>query len=221
MERNWREGLEDLLEAVWLRRELGQEFDLDRYRLTAVGGPSLAELTRRLQEQGLLVVDGSRAVLTPAGEEQAAKVVRRHRLAERLFHDLLSTHPDETTGLACRFEHILNEEVTEAVCSLLGHPTTCPHGRHIPPGPCCRRDVREVKALVKPLTEFDPGQRARIVFIAPSIHQRLDRLASFGILPRAVVHLHQRQPSFVLRLGATEVALEKDVAREIYAIRID
>ena len=164
---------------------------------------------------------GSRASLTPAGEEQAAKVVRRHRLAERLFFDLLSTPTDQTSGLACRFEHILNEEVTEAVCTLLGHPPSCPHGRRIPPGACCRRAVREVKPLVKPLSEFEAGSRARIVFIAPSIHRRLDRLASFGILPGAILTLHQRQPSFVLRLGATEVAIEKDVAREIYAIRID
>jgi DtxR family Mn-dependent transcriptional regulator len=71
------------------------------------------------------------------------------------------------------------------------------------------------------LTDFAPGAKARIVFISPSFHNRLDRLNSFGVLPGAEISLHQKKPTFVIRLGATEIALEKEVAGEIFAIGIN
>jgi DtxR family Mn-dependent transcriptional regulator len=220
MEKMRREGLEDLLEAVWLRREAGKSFSPSRYR-PKVAHQELPRLLQKLAEDGLLTIRDDLAELTPQGDEVAAQIVRRHRLAERLFNDLLSTEGEDTSSLACRFEHILNEEVTEAVCTLLGHPPTCPHGCRIPPGPCCRRALREVRPLIHPLSDCAPGSRLRIVFITPSVHQRLDRLNSMGVLPGEVIHLHQKQPSFVIRIGATEVAIEKDVAREIFVIKLD
>lgn len=219
MEKRDREALEDLLEAVWLRREAGKDFQPARYR-SREADADVPVLVARLVEKGLLEVDGDRALLTPAGDEQASKVVRRHRLAERLFSDLFQADSDQTMSMACRFEHILNSEVTEAVCTLLGHPPTCPHGRRIPPGPCCRRSAREVKPLVQPLGSFMPGSRLRIVFITPRFHARLDRLNSFGVLPGAEIQLHQKRPSFVIRVDETEVAIEREIADEIYAIRL-
>jgi DtxR family Mn-dependent transcriptional regulator len=215
----WREGLEDLLERVWLRREAGKEFHPRRYR-SSVACVTTEELLARLEADGLLRVANGVAELTAAGEELAAQVVRRHRLAERLFHDLFRTEVADSDTFACRFEHILDAEVTEAVCTLLGHPPTCPHGHRIPPGPCCRRAERAVRPLVKPLTDFAPGARVRVVFITPSVHARLDRLNSLGLLPGEELQIHQIQPAFVIRLGATEVAIEKDVAREIYARKL-
>ena len=61
-----------------------------------------------------------------------------HRLAERLFRDVLGIHDeDEIESSACKFEHILSPDVTERICTLLGHPTACPHGSPIPKGDCC------------------------------------------------------------------------------------
>jgi DtxR family Mn-dependent transcriptional regulator len=220
MEMTHREALEDLLEAVWLRREAGRTFVLGRHPVRPES-PDLAEVARKLADEGLLVVDEGKVTLTAAGEAQAESVVRRHRLAERLYTDLLQGNEAGQQSFACRFEHILSEEVTVAVCTLLGHPPTCPHGHRIPPGDCCRRAAREVRPVVRPLSEFPPGASVRIVFLTPSFHQRLDRLSSFGVLPGAVVRLHQKHPACVLRVGATEVALEREVAGEIYAIGVD
>jgi Mn-dependent DtxR family transcriptional regulator len=67
-------------------------------------------------------------------------VIRRHRLAERLFTDTLSLRDDaQIESNACTFEHILSPEVTEKICTFLGHPRQCPHGSPIPPGPCCEQ----------------------------------------------------------------------------------
>jgi putative ABC transport system ATP-binding protein len=87
------------------------------------------------------VGDGSIVVeLTPRGRERAASIIRRHRLAERLFTDSLAMDSEsEIEQQACKFEHILSPEATDKICTFLGHPRTCPHGAAIPPGPCCER----------------------------------------------------------------------------------
>jgi putative ABC transport system ATP-binding protein len=83
--------------------------------------------------------------LTEAGSRRARDVVRRHRLAERLFTDTFAIEDAEAHQQACRFEHIITPELDQRICSFLGHPKTCPHGNPIPPGPCCEAKSREQK----------------------------------------------------------------------------
>jgi len=92
-----------------------------------------------LKPSGVSVGDGSMMVeLTPRGRQRAADIIRRHRLAERLFTDSLSLDSEtEIEQQACKFEHILSPEATDKICAFLGHPQTCPHGAPIPPGQCC------------------------------------------------------------------------------------
>jgi putative ABC transport system ATP-binding protein len=94
-----------------------------------------------LKPTGVSTGDGSMIVeLTPRGRQRAADIVRRHRLAERLFTDSLAMDSEtEIEQQACKFEHILSPEATDKICAFLGHPRTCPHGAPIPPGPCCGR----------------------------------------------------------------------------------
>src|SRR5437660_12780385 len=80
--------------------------------------------------------------LTARGRERAASIIRRHRLAERLFTDSLAMDSEtEIEQQACKFEHILSPEATDKICAFLGQPRTCPHGAPIPPGPCCGRPI--------------------------------------------------------------------------------
>ena len=94
-----------------------------------------------LKPDGVSVGDGSMIVeLTPRGRQHAADIIRRHRLAERLFTDSLALDSEtEIEQQACKFEHILSPEATDKICTFLGHPRTCPHGAPIPPGGCCGR----------------------------------------------------------------------------------
>ncbi|MGH9780477.1 MAG: metal-dependent transcriptional regulator, partial [Candidatus Acidiferrales bacterium] len=69
--------------------------------------------------------------LTDRGQRRARDVVRRRRLAERLFTDTFSIANADSQ--ACKFEHIISAELAERICSFLGHPVTCPHGNRIPP----------------------------------------------------------------------------------------
>jgi len=96
-----------------------------------------------LKPAGVSKGDGSLIVeLTPRGHKRAADIIRRHRLAERLFTDSLAMDSEtEIEQQACKFEHILSSEATDKICAFLGHPRTCPHGSPIPPGPCCGRQA--------------------------------------------------------------------------------
>jgi putative ABC transport system ATP-binding protein len=94
-----------------------------------------------LKPAGVSRGDGSLIVeFTARGHKRAADIIRRHRLAERLFTDSLAMDSEtEIEQQACKFEHILSSEATDKICKFLGHPRTCPHGSPIPPGPCCGR----------------------------------------------------------------------------------
>src|ERR1700736_4381246 len=94
-----------------------------------------------LKPAGFSTGDGSLIVeLTPRGHQRAADIIRRHRLAERLFTDSLAMDSEtEIEQQACKFEAILSPAATDKICTFLNHPLTCPHGAPIPPGPCCGR----------------------------------------------------------------------------------
>jgi len=215
--------IEELLESVFTCREQGSR-DIASIlnavwdgHAPAKSGDDFAEL----ESLGLVRREGGDVALTPEGETRAGLVVRRHRLAERLFHDLLDLSNDLTESQACEFEHVLSAEATESVCTLLGHPPTCPHGKPIPPGECCGSARRTVRPLVTGLPHLETGARARIVFIAPRFHDRMDRLASLGVVPGAEIRLQQRAPAFVLEVGETTLALDAEIAGEVYVKRLE
>jgi len=100
-----------------------------------------------LKPDGVSIGDGTMIVeLTSRGRQRAADIIRRHRLAERLFTDCLALDSEtEIEQQACKFEHILSTGATDKICGFLGHPRTCPHGALIPPGPCCEKTADSVR----------------------------------------------------------------------------
>jgi len=209
---------EEILESVFTERERGND---EVQAILAHPGASHApdarsDDLRELEAGGFVSLEGLHVRLTGEGERRAREVVRRHRLTERLFNDVLLMGEEATERQACEFEHILSPEATESVCTLLGHPPTCPHGKPIPPGDCCGAFRRTVRPLVTGLTSFELGARGRIVFIAPRFHDRMDRLAALGVIPGSEIRLHQRSPAFVIEVGETTIALDPEIAAEIY-----
>ncbi|HEV2289056.1 MAG TPA: ATP-binding cassette domain-containing protein [Candidatus Acidoferrales bacterium] len=123
-----------VLEELWLCAEIGRRAKLTRFH-SLDADPE--RTIQRLAVLGLVTVQDSEVDLTDRGTRRARDVVRRRRLAERLFTDTFSIANAEADSQACKFEHIISPELDERICSFLGHPKTCPHGRPIPPGPCC------------------------------------------------------------------------------------
>jgi DtxR family Mn-dependent transcriptional regulator len=209
---------EEILERVFTEREVGRDGAAGILAAAAgdhAPGATEADL-RDLASRGLVRLEGERVLLTDEGERRARDVVRRHRLTERLFRDLLALSEGAMESQACELEHILSPEATESVCTLLGHPPTCPHGKPIPQGPCCGAFQKTVRPLVTGLATFDLGATGRIAFIAPKFHDRMDRLAALGVIPGSTLRLHQRSPSYVIEVGETTIALDPEIAGEIY-----
>ncbi len=210
--------IEEILETVFTEREQGRADGAAILAQASEGhapGAAGADL-EALAAAGLVRLEGSAVALTEAGEARARDVVRRHRLTERLFKDLLAVSEKTMEAQACELEHILSPEATESVCTLLGHPPTCPHGRPVPPGACCGTARQDLRPLVTGLRHFTLGARGRIVFIAPKFHDRMDRLAALGVIPGSEVRLHQRSPSYVIEIGETTIALDPEIAGEIF-----
>ncbi len=133
-----------LLEQIWVCGEEGKPAQVERLHASGPAGTlpvapeePAARVLSRMADLHLVALQNGEAELTPVGSQRARDVVRRHRLAERLFKDTFSVDEAEAHTQACKFEHIISPELDERICSFLGHPKTCPHGNPIPPGNCC------------------------------------------------------------------------------------
>jgi len=208
-------NVEEILELIWTMKERGRAADRQSVVSESKVDNTEAHLERMVKDKLIQITSGV-ITMTPEGDEAGEGVVRRCRLAEWLLSNVLGLEKSEWEDSACEFEHILTPEVTDSICTFLGHPPVCPHGEPIPRGECCRRFKKEIKPLVMSVPELRPGDRGRVVFIAPKHHDRLDRLSSLGLTPGAVVKLHQKQPTFVLDIGETSIAIDHEIAGEIF-----
>ena len=201
---------DELLECLWQLRERdnstvqGLQDSLgERYR------PS--DLDSAVAD-GLARTEHERISLTESGSAAAGKLIRAHRIGERLIHDVLGR---EFESGACEFEHLVNTEIVDGICTLLGHPRECPHGFAIPEGDCCRASARYAQRTIVPLTELKIGQSGRVAYVYTNNDQELHRLASLQIKPGAVIKLHQQYPSYVIDCEGTSIALDGEVAGNV------
>jgi DtxR family Mn-dependent transcriptional regulator len=96
-------------------------------------GPTVSQTVARMERDGLLTVEGDRHLeLTTEGRRQATSVMRKHRLAECLLIDVIGMEWEEVHIEACRWEHVMSDSVERRIATLLGAPTSCPHGNPIP-----------------------------------------------------------------------------------------
>lgn len=207
-------GQDEMLELLWTLREEGKSTRSELLRSTTETAPE--RLIDEVRTAGLVETSGEEIRLTRSGEDRARGIIRRHRLAEVLLQNLFDLDNVQIESSACQFEHILSEPVVESVCTFLGHPPSCPHGRPIPKGECCDRIRTEIRPLVMRLTEASIGSVVRIVFITPKSKKRLEKLSALGIIPGSRIRLLQRTPSYVLQIDQTTVAVDRDITDEIY-----
>ena len=150
------------------------------------------------------------------GRDEARMTVRRHRLAERLMMDILDIQGESGNERACEFEHLLHHGVDTKICTLLNHPTTCPHGKPIPPGTCCEQARATGEVGVVALTELKPGEPGEIAYLAASDVRKMQKLMTMGVLPGTSVTLLRTYPSYIFKVGHSEFAVDEELAREIF-----
>jgi DtxR family Mn-dependent transcriptional regulator len=210
------EKAEEILESMWSAiEEEGRGFvDLESLEV-AVDDPAIIELT----SLAYVELKGERVHFRPEGRAEGEKTIRRHRLAERLMMDVLNIRGDNAEIKACQFEHLLNEGVDVKVCTMLNHPTTCPHGKRIPPGDCCEEAASRGDLGVVPLTELKSGEEGEIAYILTEDNKKMQKLMAMGVLPGNRIVLMQAFPSYIFRVGYSEFAIDTAMAREIFVRR--
>ena len=209
---NLEEKHEELLESIWINTREQNRSSFPRTELGEDGNGLVDDLITA----GYVQDTDSKISLTLKGEPLARNVIRRHRLAERLLADVLDTSLSIMDEKACKFEHILDLGLDDSICTLLGHPKICPHGKPIPPGRCCQQNQAQPLNLVSPLSKLTQGQKGKVAYVhAPELNQ-LQKLMAMGVLPGAPVELVQSFPSYVFKVRESQFAVDGEIADAIY-----
>ena len=206
---------EEYLEAMYELEEAG--VDVIRARLAERLGhaaPTVSEMVRRLETDGYLQTKGRDLKMTAAGRNLAESVVRRHRLAERLLADVIGLEWHKVHAEAGRWEHVISDDVEQRLIVLLGNPSTCPHGNHIPGTTALKRKLR-------PLGDAEPGERVRLERITETVELDADSLHyldTHGFRPGVEAMVEAKAPDGTLTLAVdgAPVAVGPGLARELF-----
>jgi DtxR family Mn-dependent transcriptional regulator len=204
---------EEYLEKLWEMKE--RDLDSLDDLAAALNGSYDGPVVEQLASENLAVLSkgDNRVALTDKGEGQARRVIRAHRIGERLIYDVFG---GEFEPAACEFEHTITAELVDGICTLLGHPHECPHGMPIPAGDCCQKSSRNAQNQVVSLSELEIGQEARVAYINSRDDDRqMHMLDSLQIKPRTAVKIHQRYPCFVVECEGAHIAMDEDVVENI------
>jgi DtxR family Mn-dependent transcriptional regulator len=130
--------------------------------MLGVSRPSAGEMLKRLEAEGLIERgEHKEAILTAAGREHAERVVRRHRLIERLLTDFMGYSPAESHEHADELGDAFTDDMIERIAERLGQPERCPHG-----WPIDTASEQAENAALAPLLELSAGTHAKIVRLA-------------------------------------------------------
>ena len=212
------EKQEEILESIWSVGDR-QNNSIEAVRKRASVDFNDADLDE-LERQELIFRDKDKIGLANKGKAIAEIIIRRHRLAEILVSSILKLKQSDMEEMACKVEHSLLPEVEESICTLLGHPEFCPDGKRIPRGRCCSGKRKVIDSSVVSLKELAPGESGKITYIKPANHSSFHQLISFGLHPGVVVTLHRKNPAFCIKFENTELALDENVAANIYVWRL-
>lgn len=210
------EKAEEILESLWVMTVEGDNVGcLLKSLQVDIDSEELVELISRAYVE----VRDDRVYLRKEGRSEARMTVRRHRLAERLTMDILGIEGAEGNEQACAFEHLLKQGVDTKLCTLLNHPTTCPHGNPIPPGECCEKARQAGEPGIVPLTELRSAESGEIAYLSANDDKKMQKLMSMGVLPGSQLVLVQKFPSYIFKVGHSQFAVDDVLAREIYIRR--
>jgi DtxR family Mn-dependent transcriptional regulator len=205
-------AIEEYLENIYrLQERKGVARTNDIVKLLQVVPGTVTNTVERLEKEGLVTHEPYRGVkLTEKGRRIALRVIRRHRLSERLLTDILRVDWDKAHDVACRLEHDITNDVAKKLEKALGHPRSCPHGNPIPTE--CGGIIEEES---EPLTTFSPKESAVIVKITEETPEMLEYLAKLGLVPGASIEVVERIPFdglVTVRVGGTNHVLSRSVS---------
>ena len=209
--------LEEYLEAIHELQEEGTAVIQARLaERLGHSAPSVSEMVRRLRDEGYVVAKGRALSLTGKGRTRAESVVRKHRLAERLLTDVIGLPWHKAHVEACRWEHVISDEVEERLVELLGNPTTCPHGNPIP-------GAGEPRTDLVALSTLEPGDAARLELVTEQVEIDIDALtylSTNGFVPGTDARIESRGPdgTLTLEVDGRTLALGPALADRLFVV---
>lgn len=206
-------------------------------------GPTVSQTVARMQRDGLLTVADDRHLeLTAEGQAYATRVMRKHRLAERLLVDVIGLDWALVHDEACRWEHVISDDVERRLLEILDNPTTSPYGNPIPglselggvssatasPADVPADNEPAAEVPVVPIREAVPSDapsaRVEVVRIAEPLQGERDLMTALraaGATPGGTVHVEAWAGGVVLRDGRSTLPLASDQAAHVYVRRAD
>ena len=172
-------------------------------------------MLKRLEAEGL-IERGARkeALLTATGRERAERVVRKHRIIERLLTDFMGYTAAEAHVYADRLGDTFTDEMVERIDTRLGQPERCPHGWPVDPAV-----EQEENRHLAPLSELAAGTRATIVRLAEHDGELLHWFYDEGLVPGRELEVREAQPAagqFTVRLDGGERAIGEKAAAGLF-----
>src|SRR6266404_3759132 len=193
-------------------------FPIGEYTPHGAGSPpraSAGEMLKRLEGDGL-IERGERkeALLTDSGRARAERVVRKHRLIERLLTDFMGYTGAEAHERADLLGDTFTEEMIERIDERLGHPERCPHGWPVD------TDVEQAEDRdLAPLASLGPGTRATIVRLAEHDGELLHWFYDQGLVPGQEIVMRTAEPAadqFTIGLDGGERAISEKAAAGLF-----
>ncbi|HET7690131.1 MAG TPA: metal-dependent transcriptional regulator [Nocardioidaceae bacterium] len=188
-------------------------------------GPTVSQTVARMERDGLVTVEGDRHLeLTEEGNRLATRVMRKHRLAERLLTDVIGLDWEFVHAEACRWEHVMSEAVERRLLELLDHPTESPYGNPIPGlaelgetngGEQFMEGVVSLDSVVKD----DDDVRVRVARISEEVQKDESLMAAMrrvGALPDREVVVSQGAEGLLIGSGGETAEIESDVAAHVF-----
>jgi len=190
-------------------------------------GPTVSQTVARMERDGLLTVEGDRHLeLTTGGRRLAVSVMRKHRLAELLLVDVIGLAWEDVHVEACRWEHVMSEQVERRLLELLGHPTACPHGNPIPglvdlgePATPLASGSAAGEPLITLQHAADSGQPVVVRRISEQLQsdvELMQRLSAGGVRPDARISVEPADAGVRVLAGTTCTELSADAASLVF-----
>jgi DtxR family transcriptional regulator, Mn-dependent transcriptional regulator len=223
-------SVEEYLETIYFLA-----FPIGEYRPVSTGSPTLSarvaemlgvsrasagEMLRRLEAEGLVERgEHKEAILTSAGRERAERVVRRHRIIERLLTDFMGYTAAEAHVHADSLGDTFTDEMVQRIEERLGRPDRCPHG-----WPVDTEVEQAENRELAPLSDLQPGERATIVRLAEHDGELLHWFYDEGLVPGAAIEVRTATPAagqLTVRLDGAERAVGEKAAAGLFVRRTE
>jgi DtxR family Mn-dependent transcriptional regulator len=183
--------------------------------MLGVSRASAGEMLKRLEAEGLIERGAQKeALLTETGRARAEKVVRKHRIIERLLTDFMGYTPAESHVHADELGDTFTEDMIERIAERLGNPERCPHG-----WPVNTEFEQEENRQLTPLSELEVGSRATIVRLAEHDGDLLHWFYDQGLEPGREIEVSDSQPAagqLTVRLNGDERAVGEKAAAGLF-----